>query len=935
MRKAVFDALETSSATYRLKTAIEQDVRQIIMSAVFVRDKQDDFMPSDVLTQAREKRIRKKELYPDDECPQMELLMKDLDWGDYPKILQSLIKGEKNQKESNEFIIAQTLLDLREPRSRNAHANLESDSLDLDILRKTCANIFLPMGAKMWRMVDQQLKVLTKEDNQTTTLKKKESRIAHNLPKEDYYQTGFIGRGQDVQNLRDRLQEGQSGVIQLTGEGGIGKTSLALKVANSFIDESKEEGTKPWDQIFYISFKLDALRGISGVQQIDEAIGDVWPEIYRKYIGLKEDLSEADQIKEIYNYLTTFRTLFVLDNCESIPKGERGKVALQRFIDNLPKTESRILITTRDPDFTAQTYSVSPFQEKQALALMYKYAEVTGCEEVKGAGKKAKEWVQALANNPLAIRWFVDCISGGKNSKDLLKKGGAEIQTLLDFLFGNVYEILDECEREVINVTRMAGISGRLSDVRVKVFLDQEFSYTDVSNAIEALVRRNILRREESKKGQELVINEIPKNYVAHKFGGDKEKSRKIQKRQQLIAGTIESERRKGRSSTFEKYQYKFGTDDEAYVAAVQIKKALDLNKEAGRPQNLDHKKIDQALKQLEEAEQLLPRFSEIHRVRALLLEQKGEDQYIVSEQYETASTCADSPRLMDSANYHHAEYLFSCERYDDALNWVGKVQSKDEFAPRLLTAEINVRAGYLKEAKKIFDDLVNKFYQDPELGKNNKMRLLANYAACYRAIADDRSREKDYSEALDAINTGLELLLQLKKDECLFGFGIGTLGKLVNDGLYISCSASNADAALNLAKLVYKSFSYPQQIERPIRIKAFQQVTTKLENSSEVIEFLERAEVEEAERARPDKEREKRHTGTVKMIQHGQRGDYGFIEMDSDEDEEPVSLYFDERGLVGQTKMEAIPRNCRVEFSILPTDKEKEAAVDIRVISY
>ena len=930
----MFDDLEMSAPAYRLKTAIEQDVRQIIVSAAFVRDKQGDFMPSDVLTQAREKRIRRKELGPDDECPQMELLMKDLDWGDYSKILQSLIKGEKNQKESNEFIIAQTLLDLREPRTRNAHANLESDISDLDILCKACVNIFLPMGAKMWRTVDQQLKVLAKEDNQTTTLKKKESRIEHNLPKEDYSETGFIGRKQDIRELKNRLQEGQSGVIQLTGEGGIGKTSLALKVANTFIEESKEEGTKPWDQIFYISFKLDALRGISGVQQIEGAIRDVWPEIYRKYIGLEEGLSEANQIKEIYNYLTTFRTLFVLDNCESISKDERGKAALQHFIDNLPKTESRILITTRDPVFTAQTYSVLPFEDKQALTLMHKYAEVTGCEEIQRSGKKAKEWVRALATNPLAIRWFVDCVSGGKNSKDLLRKGGAEIQTLLDFLFGNVYEILDDCQREVINVNRMAGMSGRLSDVRVKVFLDQEFSYADVSTAIESLVRRNILRREESKKGQELVINEIPKNYIAHKIRGDKEKSRKIQKRQKLIAGTIESERTKGRSSTFEKYQYKFGTDDEAYVAAVYLKKALDLNKEAGRPQNLDHKKIDQALKELEEAEQLLPRFSEIHRVRALLLERKGEDQYIVSEQYETASICADSPRLMDSANYHHAEYLFSCAHYEEALNWVGKVQSKDELAPRLLTAQIKVRTGYLKEAKKIFEDLVNKFYPDPELGRGDKMSLLANYAACYRAIADDKFREKDSLRALDAINTGLKLLLQLKKDKCLTGFGIGTLDKLVNDGLYISCSAGNADAALNLAKLVYKSFSYPQQLPRPIRIKAFQQVTTKLENSSDVIEFLERAGVEEDERGRPDKEREKRHKGTVIAIQPGEVGLYGFIELDSDEDEEPVRLYFDQRSLVGQTKMETIPPNCRVEFSILPTSEKNDRAVDIKVIS-
>jgi hypothetical protein len=62
------------------------------------------------------------------------------------------------------------------------------------------------------------------------TPRKGGQRIQHKLPTPDFEDTGFVGRDQDRKNLGQLLTSAYP-VINVTGEGGLGKTSLALRCA--------------------------------------------------------------------------------------------------------------------------------------------------------------------------------------------------------------------------------------------------------------------------------------------------------------------------------------------------------------------------------------------------------------------------------------------------------------------------------------------------------------------------------------------------------------------------------------------------------------------------------------------------------------------------------------------------------------------------------
>ena len=88
----------------------------------------------------------------------------------------------------------------------------------------------------------------------------------HNLPIPDYDETGLIGRDEYISNIKKLCLTSPYPTISIVGEGGVGKTALALQVAYEILEESN-----PYDLIIWISSKTTQI-SINEITEIENAI---------------------------------------------------------------------------------------------------------------------------------------------------------------------------------------------------------------------------------------------------------------------------------------------------------------------------------------------------------------------------------------------------------------------------------------------------------------------------------------------------------------------------------------------------------------------------------------------------------------------------------------------------------------------------------------
>ena len=132
--------------------------------------------------------------------------------------------------------------------------------------------------------------------------------------------TSFIGRRQQRKEIRDRLAGGR--LVSLIGPGGVGKTRLALQVADELNRLFK-------DGVYFVE-----LASISDGGDVPAAIIHA--------LGIV-DQSNRDATGKVIEYIRDREILLILDNCEHILPEAAEMVA--EILRNAPS--ARILVTTR------------------------------------------------------------------------------------------------------------------------------------------------------------------------------------------------------------------------------------------------------------------------------------------------------------------------------------------------------------------------------------------------------------------------------------------------------------------------------------------------------------------------------------------------------------------------------------------------------------
>ncbi|GAB5490510.1 MAG: hypothetical protein Phog2KO_07250 [Phototrophicaceae bacterium] len=162
----------------------------------------------------------------------------------------------------------------------------------------------------------------------------------HNLPKQ---LTPFVGRKTEVQEISDLLCENDCRLVSLIGAGGMGKTRLAIEIAEQKLSNFS-------DGIYFVG-----LQAIASAKHIASVIGTALNfEFYDDEEYLKEQL---------LNYLTEKEILFIIDNFEQVLEGAEFLVDI---LICAPKT--KIIVTSREALKLQQEWvrpiSGMPFPEK-------------------------------------------------------------------------------------------------------------------------------------------------------------------------------------------------------------------------------------------------------------------------------------------------------------------------------------------------------------------------------------------------------------------------------------------------------------------------------------------------------------------------------------------------------------------------------------------
>ncbi len=213
--------------------------------------------------------------------------------------------------------------------------------------------------------------------------------IPNNLPYADFDETTFLGRTVERREVKKYLL-GPHPVITIVGEGGVGKTALALQCVYELLEV---RDPRPFELIVWISLKTRALTA-SGVAEIRNSITTTLGAIQKAAteVGIPTAVTENTEAltAELLEYMEKFKILLVIDNFETISIN-----ALRPLLSAVPRG-SKVLITSRIGLGELEIrYKLDPLDSKTAVTLARRFAKSLNVEmlfsSVRNATRKLYE----------------------------------------------------------------------------------------------------------------------------------------------------------------------------------------------------------------------------------------------------------------------------------------------------------------------------------------------------------------------------------------------------------------------------------------------------------------------------------------------------------------------------------------------------------------
>lgn len=416
---------------FALISAMEADMR-IAMQVAAGDVPPESALPADRVAGAQDRRAKAK-LRP------ARTLRGVLDYLDFGHIYEALRAARTNLPPDTDNAldaIRQHVSKLIEIRNRVAHTRpMELD--DTSILLDVAATI-LGKDPTHWLELDSTVQHLKADPSYvlglTISLPKDDPRgPEHNLPIPDFDETGFLGRKKELLTIKRRIL-GAYPVVSILGDGGVGKTAIALKAAYDILTDP----SCPFEAIVWVTAKSTILTP----HEIQRVSGAIESSLGLFAAATRELGSEPDDpVEELYAYLGTFKILLILDNLETVLDA-----ALRNFLVELP-VGSKVLLTSRIAVGVENPVPLEPLTHDESKALLKTLGRSRNVQFIERLDQATTDrYVERMAGHPAYIKWFVSGIQAGSRPEDLINNNGL----LLEFCMSNVYKHLVSAARRAL-----------------------------------------------------------------------------------------------------------------------------------------------------------------------------------------------------------------------------------------------------------------------------------------------------------------------------------------------------------------------------------------------------------------------------------------------------------------------------------------------------
>lgn len=577
----------TRARVFVLIDAFERDIRQILSRFVLAELSEEDALgPSFSGARARQS----EEVNPSDALVDYIYLREGYDLlNSHRKLLPEELAQEVRDLTSN----LDRLVGIRK-RVMHARPLLAGDS-DAAVL---LLNMY---QTRYWSELKRMVAQLREDPSwePPLTIESDEGFALHNLPLPDYDETGLIGRSKERDELVRLIKRKREPVLTITGEGGIGKTALALDVAYQIVDDSDE----PFDAVLWTSLKYERMTA-AGVRTITGAVRDIIGAA--QPIGQALDSDFAGSVRDLATALEGLDVLIVVDNLETV-----GGTEFSALYEALPDSVSYLITSRIGVGEFERRYPLNPLSREDSLKLFNDFVRIRNIEVLNRITGDAR--IQVVTNlrfSPLAIKWFALAVEAGNEPLKMIRNQ----DQLLEFCVRSVYDSLEPAAREVL--AALAIIGRAISVDELVLLLERPVDHINV--AIQELLRGSLIRRENTSPSDlalRISLTETARAFMGRRVESDPTFESMLARRESEYRQTEERRAIDMASRSLAPIVVWSRSQADAPTAQI-LKKALTRS---------GAKDFAGALEQVEIARKMNPDFWEVDRVEGFIRSQIGE----------------------------------------------------------------------------------------------------------------------------------------------------------------------------------------------------------------------------------------------------------------------------------------------------------------------